>query len=510
MTARDDLDLVLREWFAATAHVVEPLELHEAAVGRIRSARQMPRWLARPRGGYPVHDRGLLRPAFLLGVLAALTGAALVAGILPAGFLRQVPDREPAPSHSQPQASSTSSPSQPEASRATPTDAEVPEPAPSFSQPFDYVIPPGSGLVPAADGPHPNRIAWVVGTETTGEDLIYGGQAEGSGVDRGILVATATRPWAHAETGRYYLRTAPADLLEDLTLVSGAAHRPITPVNLGGRPALAMVITQYGQNDIHLVGGISGFATADTFGLGNPSQLIVADVDGQVVFVTAWAWSESDLDAFLPTANQFVDSIRFHDPVPNGSPGQARTFSQPFNYVIPDGSGLRLAEGGPHPSLIGWIDGPDLGVPQSDARAYGGQRSGRNVGGILVGLGGNASSHSSTGRFQLGREPAEFLASLGDAQHVDVGPISESLVDGRPALTASVVATGYNDIHVGVPGGGLGIAPYTQLTVPSRLTVTVVDGETVFIQIWGRSPANLDALLPTATRFVESMRFTGP
>ena len=46
MTARGDLDLVLSEWMAATAHVVEPEGLHDGVVARVPSIRQRPGWLA--------------------------------------------------------------------------------------------------------------------------------------------------------------------------------------------------------------------------------------------------------------------------------------------------------------------------------------------------------------------------------------------------------------------------------------------------------------------------------
>ena len=298
MTARNDLDLVLHEWFATTAHEVAPTGLHDNAIERVRASGQQPAWIARL--GVPgVSRQGRASALVPMGAILAVVALALVwaatfggTGPSPSGSVTP----SPSPSLTQ-----------------EPSPSSEPDAMSFFTAPFDFTIPPGSGLVPAADGPHQHRIAWVVGQEQPSPSQAYGGQAPESGVDRGIIVASADRPWAHSDGGRYFLKTAPAGLLSDLADTSGAHLGPITAIDLDGRPALAATVLDYAQNDIHLSGGLGGLigSTPDAFGLGMPCRLIVANVDGQVVFVLAWARTPEDLDGFLPTAAQFVDSMRF-------------------------------------------------------------------------------------------------------------------------------------------------------------------------------------------------------
>ena len=47
-----------------------------------------------------------------------------------------------------------------------------------------------------------------------------------------------------------------------------------------------------------------------------------------------------------------------------------------------------------------------------------------------------------------------------------------------------------------------------RLTVPSRLIVTEVDGETMVIQVWAGSEAGLQEWLRTSAAFVDSIHFT--
>ena len=48
-----------------------------------------------------------------------------------------------------------------------------------------------------------------------------------------------------------------------------------------------------------------------------------------------------------------------------------------------------------------------------------------------------------------------------------------------------------------------------RLTVPSRLIVTEVDGETMVIQVWAGTEAGLQEWLRTSAAFVDSIHFTG-
>ena len=87
-----------------------------------------------------------------------------------------------------------------------------------------------------------------------------------------------------------------------------------------------------------------------------------------------------------------------------------------------------------------------------------------------------------------------------------MGPIDETTLDGRPALTVMLPGTGGSDIHVTGRTLGLG-GPYVQVTMPSRLIVSEVDGTRSSSSIWARTAQELDKWLPVADEFVRSIHF---
>jgi hypothetical protein len=158
----------------------------------------------------------------------------------------------------------------------------------------------------------------------------------------------------------------------------------------------------------------------------------------------------------------------------------------PFTYAIVGWSAGGRAPGTPDPAQDGW--GPDDAAER----------------GVLVGVG-PVWGHSDDGRYVLRRDPAGFLEDLRDRSHVPMGPIEPTVVDGRPAMTAAIEPQGW-DLHFGERTLGLAGMGYT-FRQPSRLIVTAVDGQSVFIQIWTRDRKAFAAWLPTAMRFVDSIRF---
>ena len=117
----------------------------------------------------------------------------------------------------------------------------------------------------------------------------------------------------------------------------------------------------------------------------------------------------------------------------------------------------------------------------------------------------DAWSHGDNERFRLDPRPAQFLPHLHETGNVAMGPIVETMIDGRPAFAADLPGTGGNDIHVS-PAGGLG-GEYMSLGFPSRLIVSDIDGHTIFILIWARWGQNLTEWMPVAERFVASIHF---
>lgn len=195
------------------------------------------------------------------------------------------------------------------------------------------------------------------------------------------------------------------------------------------------------------------------------------------------------------------------------APETAEWFVRPFEYALPAASGLRPVAGGPHRAAIAWVVGPDLPPPSDDPvdggvlPDYGGQRpDSGNVRGVIVASGERAWSHAG-GRFQIDPAPAAFVADLRDRFGVAMGPIVETTLDGRPAVTTVLTGTTGNDIHVDEPMTGLATGPFVLLDNPARLIVTEVDGETVFVLVWARTTADLEAWMPVADGFVDSIHF---
>ena len=272
MTARGDVDLVLREWMAATAHVFEPDGLHDGVVARVPTIRQRPGWLAgRAARGFGRAGRVSARGMTLVAAATAITVAALVWSLMPGAV---VPDASETP------APSTVQPSRPGMGRAE-----------QFFPPFDYVIPEGSRLVPVNGDDHLHMIRWVVGAE------------------RGITVASGQEPWAHSPTGHLVLGVEPERVLRRLRELGKLDLGPVTPFELDGIPALATTVDDPEATDIHATN--EGLPWRNYFPLREPCRLIVASVDGNVVFITIWARTAEERDAFTPTALEFVNSIDF-------------------------------------------------------------------------------------------------------------------------------------------------------------------------------------------------------
>lgn len=375
-----------------------------------------------------------------------------------------------------------------------------------FFKPFEYAIPAGSELQPAASGQV--VAAWVVGENDPGpaDGPRWGGQAEESGNTRGILVATGENAWIHGNAGREELPDDPIGFLETLRDSGDVDMEPIEATTLDGRPAAAARTArdraQY-SGDLHVAGPMTGLATASPWVLRDfPYRLIVTEVDGYTIFVQIWARSNEELDAFMPVATEFVDSIHFVDdataPVETPAPSAREvnaTFVKPFEFAIPDGSGLELGRSGEE--MARWFVGAD------------------HTHGITVATGEDAWIHPGAGRVALPDDPAGFIATLREVGSVDLDPTESMTLDGRPAMTARMARDRSADdphvyeLHVTGPMTGLSSGPYLYLNSPQRLIVTEVDGFTVLVQVWARSNEELDAFMPVATEFVDSIHFLG-
>jgi hypothetical protein len=180
---------------------------------------------------------------------------------------------------------------------------------------FEYIIPIGSDLRPSAGGPTSQIIAWIAGPEprsTTSDPRLYGDQQPETGSLGGIIVAAGKSPWSHSASGRFLLRTTPAGFLDDLRATAEVPMGEVAETTLDGRPAIAARLLASASNDIHVTGSTTGLTGGGGFVLLNgPARITVAEVDGWTLFILAWARTDEDLDAWMPTADVFISSMHF-------------------------------------------------------------------------------------------------------------------------------------------------------------------------------------------------------
>lgn len=153
-----------------------------------------------------------------------------------------------------------------------------------------------------------------------------------------------------------------------------------------------------------------------------------------------------------------------------------------FDYDIPDGLELVRGMGGP----------PRMGYVGFASRA----------GGVAVEEVSRAIAHFTNGQF-LGTDAAGFLAGMANNDQFTIGEVSATTLDGRPAFAADVTS-GHFDISVSDSEASIGSLSFDH---PSRVIVADIDGAIVLVQIWAGSSAELEAWLPKALEFVDSMRF---
>ena len=134
-----------------------------------------------------------------------------------------------------------------------------------------------------------------------------------------MMVAAVDYSWVHdCDFGdRTPIRTAPAELLEDLRAIGGFAYQEPRQISVDGRSAIVARRTPTEGSaacsaDLHI--------DPITKGLGNSfismepaADSVLVDVGGGRTFlIDVWAHTEEDLEAWLPTAMDFVQLDPVH------------------------------------------------------------------------------------------------------------------------------------------------------------------------------------------------------
>ena len=243
MTARDNFDVVLGDWFATSAHEAMPAGLHDGrhapsqddattagvdGPSRRRSARRS--------------KAAVLIPAI---VVMALVGAAVAwggafGGVTPTPAITTSP--------------TTSASTSPDATASTQADRMD-----FFIVPFSYGIPVGSGLRAGRRWSSTSgAIAWVVGERSApAEPDVWRTSAGFRGQTAGSSWRPPSGPGPTAAAAVYFLRRHPPPASSTIWQARSSADLgPITSGRLRGQRALATSVASYAQNDIHLSGGL--------------------------------------------------------------------------------------------------------------------------------------------------------------------------------------------------------------------------------------------------------------
>ena len=203
----------------------------------------------------------------------------------------------------------------------------------------------------------------------------------------------------------------------------------------------------------------------------------------------------------LPPAQHFADfAVPFDFRPVEGVPTDAPIFGSSL---------LAFTVGGPGPQTM-----PGRGRPGSDMFPL--SESGHilpGAHGITIGSLQRPIVHTCPvdGHRRIRRDPAGFLDDLRAIAGAGLDDPRDVTFDGRPALEANVdpAKNGCDSVDYHVAGGNVGTKDDAMLLEPSRLIVTDVGGRTIVLQVWAATPEDLKAWLPTATRFLDGIHFTG-
>jgi hypothetical protein len=242
----------------------------------------------------------------VVALAGCTTGAATPSALLHAESPGQSADASPGPS-------STPRPGQP---AGAPSSGLIS--VPDFVVPFAYQLPSGETVELSRTG-YPDSPAVIY----TRRSVAYAPNA-GSRALQVFLVtglvhpceAEATRnPSGWTTSPSTKLKTEPMAFMEGLRDIAGVSIGPITATTLGNLPAVTADLGPPGSCPETLMheNGLGLGWRNDEPALKYPSRLTVAKAGGRTIGVLITASTETDLAAWLPIAQAYVDSFVFDD-----------------------------------------------------------------------------------------------------------------------------------------------------------------------------------------------------
>ncbi len=233
-----------------------------------------------------------------------------------------------------------------------------------------------------------------------------------------------------------------------------------------------------------------------------------------------WGWLSATAVALLMVATTHTAYAGDPSAIPSSPTGSrpavlvASEFGLPFEYVAPWASDMRAAV--TRQDLYGFFHGEE---PPEWSGGYGNLQqpaAGPYARGVAVAILSEPVTHPcpmdqyTTSRVPIRRTPGQLLEDLHDIGGLAMRTVTNTMLDGRPALAAdfeTAAVCGGGDVHIA--GAGIG-GDFLVLAVPSRLIVADIDGVTTAVLIWAATPDGLAGWLPEAMEFVDSIHFIPP
>ena len=300
-------DDLVRELFERRATGAIPADLGAEILAATAAHRQLRHWWERLG---PTPDSARRTP--LMVAVALLVVASVAGGVLVVASRPGEPEPLPVPSPAS-IPGFTAAP----ASTSQPTVSNTPTLAPGVvktsiaTRGLEYRIPDGLDLQPVAGSGA--MLAFVPAGQSPYErdekDRFLPGTR---GVTLAATRAAVTHPCPPVNGGpsRVPIREPADEFIEDLRTLGGAGLSEPAPVQFDGRPAIEVRVDPSKNRcefvDFHVSGGSigSGYVVLDV-----PSRLILTRIDDTTMVLQVWAATQDDLEAWLPAANEFLDTI---------------------------------------------------------------------------------------------------------------------------------------------------------------------------------------------------------